>query len=290
MIQEVFDKLRSLQEILSEKFNIEKAIEDIPRVLATKSELLNRLKVTYIQKNNEYTAIQEKIKSTRQNMYTAETEREKYEQQMDLIKTQREYEALDKEIRDATEREQSLRRDLQNQEKVVEEMKTNLEKEEIMIKKQEEEVKSEQSRIKHEIKEKNKVLQKLEKEEGKIIPGLDEAILFKFERIIRSKSGLGIVPVIEGVCTGCFMILPPQYVNDVRTSSSIMFCPECSRILYYKEKEEGEAGMDIFQISSSEEPGEDVGEDIGDDSAEESADDIGEDTTEEGGQDSDIAD
>ena len=38
----------------------------------------------------------------------AEGEREKYEKQMDLIKTQREYEALDKEIRDSSLKEQEL--------------------------------------------------------------------------------------------------------------------------------------------------------------------------------------
>ena len=32
---------------------------------------------------------------------------------MDAIKTQREYEALDKEIKDATEKEQGLRKELQ---------------------------------------------------------------------------------------------------------------------------------------------------------------------------------
>jgi predicted nucleic acid-binding Zn-ribbon protein len=246
-MQEVFDKLRSLQEILSEKFEVEKKIDDIPKALATKIELVNRLKKTYIQKNEELVKTKEKIKSTRQKMYDAEAEREKYERQMDLIKTQREYEALDKEIKDATEREQDFRRELQNEEKMLEEMQENLEKEEVMISKQEEEVKSEQSRIKHEIKEKQKVLAKLEKEETKITPGLDEEILFKFERIIRSKAGLGIVPVIEGVCAGCYMILPPQFVNDVRSSNKIMFCPDCSRILFFQEKIEADYNKDIFQ-------------------------------------------
>ncbi len=34
---------------------------------------------------------------------------------MDVIKTQREYEALDKEIKDATEKEQNLRKELQRE-------------------------------------------------------------------------------------------------------------------------------------------------------------------------------
>jgi predicted nucleic acid-binding Zn-ribbon protein len=254
-MQDVFDKLRSLQEILSQKFEVENEINDIPRALATKTELLNRLKKTYIQKNEELVKSKEKIKSTRQKMQDAELEREKYERQMDLIKTQREYEALDKEIKDASEREQDFRRELQNEERMLEEMQDNLEKEEVMIANQEEEVKSEQSRIKHELKEKQKVLQKLERDEKKVTPGLDEELLFKFERIIRSKAGLGIVPLIDGVCTGCFVILPPQFVNDVRASNNIMFCPDCSRILFFQEKEEADYTMDIFQSEEGEAQG-----------------------------------
>ena len=252
-MQDVFDKLRSLQEILSQKFEVENQIEDIPRALATKTELLNRLKKTYIQKNEELVNTRDKIKSTRQKMLDAELEREKYERQMDLIKTQREYEALDKEIKDATEREQDFRRELQNEEKLFEEMQENLEKEEDMINKQEEEVKSEQSKIKHEVKEKQKVFRKLERDEQKVTPGLDEELLFKFERIIRSKAGLGIVPLIDGVCTGCFVILPPQFVNNVRSSNNIMFCPDCSRILFFQEKEEADYTMDIFQSEEDQE-------------------------------------
>lgn len=41
MMYEVFDKLRSLQEILSRKFEIEKEINDIPKTLTTKVEILN---------------------------------------------------------------------------------------------------------------------------------------------------------------------------------------------------------------------------------------------------------
>ena len=290
MMEEVFTKLRSLQEVLSQKYQVEKEIKDIPTALATKTELLNRLKQSYIRKNEDINGTKDRIKSTRIRMLDAESEREKYEQQMDDIKTQREYEALDKEIKDATAKEQDLRLELQNMEKAQEDMHTELGKEELMIQKQEEELKNEQSHIKHEIREKTKVLQKLEKDEEKIIPGLDEEILFKFERIIRSKAGLGIVPVIEGVCTGCHMILTPQFVNDVRSGSDIMFCPDCSRILFFQEEAEAADEVDIFadtELDSDSAEDEDSEEDSDEeDSGEEEADEEeadGEDADDEDG-------
>ncbi|MBN1697823.1 MAG: nucleic acid-binding protein [Spirochaetales bacterium] len=243
MLQDVFAKLRALQEILSKKFEIDRDMKEIPKILTTKEELLNRLKKSFIDKNAEIEAKKLKIKDIQQKMLDAEAERDKYEQQMDVIKTQREYEALDKEIKTAAEKEVELRRNLQKEEKALEEMVKNLEKEEVMIKKQEEDIKTENSRIKHELKEKSKQLKSLQKEEEKITPGLDEEILFKFERIIRSKAGVGIVPIRNGICTGCHMILTGQFTNDVRLLDMIMFCPNCSRILFFPEDEtENESG------------------------------------------------
>ncbi|MGO9310086.1 MAG: zinc ribbon domain-containing protein [Spirochaetia bacterium] len=241
MARTVYDKLRALQDVLSRKFEVEKEIQEIPKSLATKTELLNRLKKSYMEKSSTHQAVAARIEDIGQKLVDAEQEREKSEGQMDIIKTQREYEALDKEIKDATEKEQNLRKELQREQTSVEELKTTLEKDEMMIRKQEEDVKEEQSKIKVKIKEKNTELKKLQGEEKKITPGLEEDILFKFERIIKSKSGLGIVSLTKGVCTGCYMILPPQFVNTVRLGERVEFCPYCSRILFYQEDEEGEA-------------------------------------------------
>jgi hypothetical protein len=157
---------------------------------------------------------------------------------MEFIKTQREYEALDREIKDASQREQDLRRELQRESTRLDEMQETIGREEALIKTQEEEIETEKSRIDERLKEKQKVLKGLEKKEDSITPGLDEELIFKFERIIRSKSGIGIVPVVEGVCTGCHMVLPSHFVNQVRQGEGILFCPDCSRILFFEEAEE----------------------------------------------------
>ncbi len=235
MMQEVFDKLRNLQDILSSKYQMEREIYEIPKALNTKNELLIRLKKDYIEKNDLLKETQNKIKHLKFLLDEAEREREDYEKQMDLITTQREYEALDKEIKAATEKGQQYRKDILREEKDLEGIKISLLQEEKMISQQEEELAEEQDKIKEESLEKEKLLEELKIQESQIIPGLDEEILFKFERIIKSKSGLGIVPVKDYVCTGCHMVLPAQFQNDIHAGEEIHFCPYCSRILYYEE-------------------------------------------------------
>ena len=45
------------------------------------------------------------------------------------------------------------------------------------------------------------------------------------------------------------MILPAQFANDVRTGDKIVFCPYCSRILFYQEIEDGEE--EYFQMDDT---------------------------------------
>jgi len=128
-------------------------------------------------------------------------------------------------------------------------------------------------------KEKEKLLKGLEKQEKAITPSLDEELVFKFERIIRSKSGIGIVPVIDGVCTGCHIVLPAHFVNYVRQSTEILFCPDCSRILFYDETveptEETAVAGELLEEADEAFIEEDEDEDDADDDADDEEEDRG---------------
>lgn len=234
------EKLRNLQDILSEKIKLEHEIQETPKLLVTQEELLNRLKKTFIEKSME----QEKLKSTeaelRNLLAEAGSQREKAEKNMDSISTQREYEALDKEIHDAGDREKQFRAELQQKEKQSIELNEQLEQNSALIEQQEKELAAQRAGIKAEIAEKQKHYDSLSKKEKKITADLDSEVVFKFERIIRNKMGLGIVAIKGNVCLGCHMILPIEFANKVRMGEEFVFCPYCSRILYYEESAEGE--------------------------------------------------
>ncbi len=244
VMEEVIEKLRTLQEILAEKISLEKEIQDIPKLLSTQEELLARLKKTYIEKNAQYEQTRARVSELRGALADAETSREKAEKAMDTISTQREYEALDKEIRDASEREQQYRKDLQREERYFLELDEEQKRDEALIAQQEVELENQGNDIGNQLASKNSEKQALEEREQEISPGLDPDVLFKFERIIRSKHGLGIVAIKGGVCSGCHMILPSQFANMVREGEDIVFCPYCSRILFYQEADQSE--QDFF--------------------------------------------
>ncbi len=232
--QDIFEKLKKLQKILVKKYELEKKKEEAPKQLGSQEELLARMKKEYIEKNNEYEEVKSKVAQLKFDLDEAVKSREKGEKGMDDIQTHREYEALEKQILEATEKETEVRKELQKEEKLLEEIKDTLKINEEMINSQESDLAASKENLNKELQKYDSELTSLKKDEDKITPDLDQEILFKFQRIIQRNSE-GIVAVRNRVCTGCNMILPAQFANIVREGDNINFCPYCSRILFYED-------------------------------------------------------
>ena len=236
---EVFDKLKSLQDVLVEKYDLEKKIDSSPKQLDSQDELLARLKKEYIEKNKSYEEVRAVVEHLKRELSEAEASRESGEKSMDSITSHREYEALDKQISEATEKGNAVRKDLQREEKKLAELNESLKADEEMIKAQEDALNSSKDALSQQIQDYKSQLEELDKKEQELTPGLNQEIVYKFQRIIQRNSQ-GIVAVRNGVCTGCQMILPGQFANEVRDGEKILFCPYCSRILFYQEVNEDE--------------------------------------------------
>jgi predicted nucleic acid-binding Zn-ribbon protein len=234
------DKLRNLQDILSEKIQLEHDIQETPKQLGALEEAHNRTRKSFIEKNLEYEKIKSSEEDTRVLLNEAEAAREKAERTISEINTQREYEALDKERHDEKEKEQLYRKEVQQKEKALLELDELIKQYSALIEQQEKELAEKRAGIEAEVNEKKTQLETLRQEEKKLTDDLDSEVVFKFERIIRNKAGLGIVAIKGNVCMGCHMILPAQFSNNVRLGNEFVFCPYCSRILYYEESVDGE--------------------------------------------------
>lgn len=274
---EVFDKLKALQEILAERYELESAISESPRRLGNQEELLSRMKGEYVGKNKDYEDLKEKVGKLRVELTETEAIKESGEKGMDNISTHREYEALEKQINDARAKEAEIRRELQKEEKRLADIDEQLRSYEDMISAQETDLAESRARLNKEIGELGSRLEELKRSEAELIPGVDPEIVFKFQRIIQRNRD-GIVSVKGNVCGGCHMILPAQFANQVRDGEDIVFCPYCSRILYYQENS-GEGGAADFYLMD------DIGSLADDDEEPEDQDD-----SEEEGQEDEDAD
>lgn len=109
-----------------------------------------------------------------------------------------------------------------------------------------EEVESESSSLKEDLDEKQSTLdqrveqietrlielEKLRKAAGQHVPG---PVLGRYEFIRSRLSAPVIVPVVEGVCTGCNIAIPPQGFIELQKGQQILNCPNCQRLIYWCE-------------------------------------------------------
>jgi len=244
---EVFENLKSLQEILVQKYELEGKKSDAPKQLSNQEDLLAKTQKEFIELKSNYDETQEKVNQLKTQLDEAVKSREEGEKGVANSTTHREYEALEKQITEAKLLEEQVRKDLQREEKDLAELNERLKNTEESIKFNESELNSSRESLNKELASYDNKLAKLKVEEDKVTKNINkiysseenaelkaQEILFKFQRIIQRNSE-GIVSVRNGVCSGCHMILPANFANEVREGEDINFCPYCSRILYYEE-------------------------------------------------------
>jgi len=77
-------------------------------------------------------------------------------------------------------------------------------------------------------------LASLEEERKKVGGTVEPHILKRYEFIRDRLRHPVIVPVDDCVCSGCHMMLPPQTYIELQKGSSILSCPSCQRLIYWR--------------------------------------------------------
>jgi predicted nucleic acid-binding Zn-ribbon protein len=65
-------------------------------------------------------------------------------------------------------------------------------------------------------------------------------LLSRYERVKKRNNGVGVISVWKAVCSGCHMNIPPQLYNELQRSDDLLSCPNCNRIMYFKNQETAE--------------------------------------------------
>jgi hypothetical protein len=63
---------------------------------------------------------------------------------------------------------------------------------------------------------------------------LDPKLLARYGRIKASSGGTAVVVAENATCGGCHMNIPAQMYNELHGDDSLKFCPHCGRIIYWK--------------------------------------------------------
>lgn len=236
------EKERSVEERLKALYQLQSYLSEIDRIKILRGELPNEVKdledeivrfQTRIAKyEDEIQLSKDFISKKNAQISELQANVQKYNEQLDNVRNNREFAFLEKEkeyasleielaekkIREANNnielkmREiESTKEDLADQEHILEEKRNELES--IVS-----ETKIEEENLRAKIKEVETLI--------------DDYTLAAFKRIRNNaRNGLGIVTVQRNACGGCFNRIPAQRQLEIKMHKKLIVCEHCSRIL-----------------------------------------------------------
>jgi uncharacterized protein len=189
-------------------------------------------------------AAQTNCRELQQELEDTNLNHEKYKQDLQKVRNQKEYETVLREI-DLTKKNAT-----QLETRILEAMEE--------VKKYEAEVASYAPDIENRRTEADTALAASQRDEeayeatvagiraqrGEVEGRLSKQWLNSYNRIAKQKSGQVMAEVVNGACSACRMRLRPHVYSQIRQNQGIHNCDNCGRILYYRaEKPEEEAAQ-----------------------------------------------
>ncbi len=91
----------------------------------------------------------------------------------------------------------------------------------------------ETGKVENAIKKLNTRRTTVQNKRDKLARELPASKIKRYDKLLKKRNGLAVVQIVDAVCQGCFMTVPPQKYNDIRIGEEIYSCPTCQRTLYY---------------------------------------------------------
>ncbi len=231
----VKDKLKTLYQLQQVDLKLDGLLEergDLPAEVEELEKKITTLK-TQIKENEDY--LKKSVVRKKEIDKELDEVRKRIDKYTDMrvkVKTNREYDALSKQIDNSKEKLQELHKELENiqsKESVssrdVEKLKTEFAEEEEVYSAKKVELEELVSLTHDEEK-------RYTKEREKFAQKIDRQTTSRYEMIRKATKGKAIVPVVRrNACGGCYNVLPPQRLLDLRQMEKIFTCDHCGRIL-----------------------------------------------------------
>ncbi|MEI6084667.1 MAG: C4-type zinc ribbon domain-containing protein [Verrucomicrobiota bacterium] len=223
-------------------------VQDRDRRLAQLTAEATRIPTEVAAMQNSVAAEAAKLESAKTELKLIETERKKleidadskrqqilkYRTQLNLIKSNTEYQALLKEIGKA---EADIRQiedvEIEFMEK-IDKLQPALKAEQVQLKEITAKGEVEKSELQKRVKLIETEQAQIKVERDQLATAIDPDILSRYERLLRSKGDVAIVPVKHGNCGGCHLNVPPQIIHNAKLGTDLVSCNYCSRILYWQ--------------------------------------------------------
>ena len=191
---------------------------------------------------------QKAITTKKGEIADAEASVERYKEQLNDVKNNREYDTLSKEIEFQTLEIELCNKKIREANNKIADKQREMETSQALIAERMGDLDEKKNEL-EEIMEETRVEEEKLKETVKSLEAkIEGRLLTSFKRIRRNaRNGLGIVYVQRDACGGCFNKIPPQRQLDIKMHKKIIVCEYCGRIMIDPEL----AGVKVDKVAGA---------------------------------------
>ena len=157
----------------------------------------------------------------------------KFKDQLMAVKTNREYQAMQKEIETAGHEVQAFEERILERMLEADEIGADIKQADAALAAAEREVTAQRTALETEQRDTEKRLDEMGRARIELVKQIPEATLALFDKVARTRKGLAVSRVKDGLCSVCHVRVRPQTSQDVRFGKALLQCESCQRILYY---------------------------------------------------------
>jgi predicted nucleic acid-binding Zn-ribbon protein len=180
----------------------------------------------------EVKKMEESISANKGKITDAKALVKKYEKQLDNVKNNREFDALNKEIEIQGLEQQALEKRIKNIQFDIEQKKLSIDTLKAEADGRIADLKNKKAELDNIVAETQKEEDELMKVRSNAVKVADERLVHSYDRIRKSvKNGIGVATIERESCSGCFAGIPPQRQSDIKQRKKIIVCENCGRVL-----------------------------------------------------------
>ena len=205
------------QAMLAEIAALEAKVAGAQSVIAAKSEELAVLEA-------ERVTLDENLATETDNITRSEA-------RLKEIKTQKEYQAVSKEIGTAKKLTTELEEQILQKSAQAEELQGEIAGEEENLQALEQNIAVQKGEVEERIAGLDSGMVKDTAARDVIVKALPATVVRRYTKLREQRRGIAVVEAKDGSCLGCNMNLPPQLYNMLFRGDELITCPHCQRML-----------------------------------------------------------
>jgi len=232
----VEDKLKALytfQTVNSEIDRIKTLRGELPLEVQDLEDEIAGLQTRVENYKTEVSELDRQITGKKNEIETSRSLMEKYKEQQNNVRNNREYDNLSKEIEFQSLEIELCEKRIKEYTAAVKVKREEIERFAAYLAERKIDLKQKKDELNEIVGETKQEEEKLREQAKKIEESiLDARLLAAFKRIRKNaRNGLAVVYVQRDACGGCFNKIPPQKQMDIRLRKKVIVCEYCGRIL-----------------------------------------------------------